>query len=427
MNSKELRLKLEALRKELETIANKKAPELTDEDRNMWVAKRAEYEDLSQKLRVELEREAFIKSQAGAGEGTSVKDQADFQRFSFRKLILAGIGHGKLEGIELEMHQEAIKEATAEHRIIRGIGIPYLLLSKRVMTRASTGQNVTTAADGGYLVQEEPLLYYEALRNKILLPGLGAKFLTGLVGDLPLIVGGSFTASWLAEDATDTTTKVAFDEYLMQPKRLQATGALSLQLLRQSSIDVEKMIEDDLIAAHAQGLQKAAINGSGTSPEPRGILNKAGIGSVVGGVNGAELTWAHMVALETEVAFDNADGPSMAYLTNAKARGKLKQTEKTTANGLYIWDLDEVNGYPAFVTNAVPGNLSKGNQASLLSAVIFGDWSKLHIGQWGNIDIIVDPYSLKKKAEVEVTVISYGDIGIIQPEAFSAMKDVITV
>jgi hypothetical protein len=134
-----------------------------------------------------------------------------------------------------------------------------------------------------------------------------------------------------------------------------------------------------------------------------------------------------MVDLETQVAIDNAEGSAMAYLTNAKVRGKLKQTEKTSTNGLYIWDLDEVNGYPAFVTNAVPGTLSKGNQASLLSAMIFGDWSKLHIGQWGNIDIIVDPYSLKKKAEVEVTVISYGDIGILQPEAFSAMKDIITV
>lgn len=269
-------------------------------------------------------------------------------------------------------------------------------------------------------------MYYQALRNKILLPGMGAKFLTGLVGDLPLIEGGSFTASWLAEDGEDTATKAAFSEFLMQPKRLQATGALSLQLLRQTSVDVERMIEDDLIAAHAQGLQLAAINGSGTAPEPRGILNKVGIGSVAIGDNGGAPTFAHMVNLETEVAIDNADGPSMAYLTNARVRGLLKQTEKTNANALYIWDKNEVNGYPAFVTNSVPSNLTKGNQSEVCSAMIFGDWSKLHIGQWGNLDIIADPYTLKKKAEIEVTVISLGDIGIIQPEAFAACKDIKT-
>lgn len=426
MNSKELRLKLEALKKELETLANKKGSELTDEDRNMWVAKRTEYDETVNKLRIELEREEFTKSQANAGNGISLNDQKDLQRFSFRKVILAGLGQGKLEGIELEMHQEAIREAKSENRIVRGIGIPYLLLSKRIMNRASTGQNVTAAGDGGYLVQEEPLMYYQALRNKLLLPGLGAKFLTGLVGDLPLIEGGSFTASWLAEDGEDTATKAAFDEFLMQPKRLQATGALSLQLLRQTSVDVERMIEDDLIAAHAQGLQTAAINGSGTAPEPRGILNKVGIGSVAIGDNGGSPTFAHMVNLETEVAIDNAEGSAMAYLTNAKVRGLLKQTEKTNANALYIWDKNEVNGYPAYVTNAVPSTLTKGNQASVCSAMIFGDFSKLHIGQWGNIDLIVDPYSLKKKAEVEVTVISYGDIGIVQPEAFAACKDIKT-
>ena len=426
MNSKDLRLKLEALKKELETIAVKKASELTDEDRNMWVEKRTEYDKFANDLRVELEREEFTKSLAGAGAGISLKEQSDLQRYSFRKAILAGLGQIKLDGIEREMHEEAQREAKETGNILRGIGVPYLLLSKRLMSRSLTGQNVTTAADGGYLVQEEPLLYYQALRNKILLPGLGAKFLTGLVGNLPLIEGGSFTASWLAEDGEDTATKAAFDELLMTPKRLQATGALSLQLLKQTSLDVERMIEDDLIAAHAQGIQTAAINGSGNAPEPRGILNKVGIGSVAIGDNGGAMTFAHVVNLETEVAIDNADGNSMAYLTNAKVRGLLKQTEKTNANALYIWDKNELNGYPGYVTNAVPSTLSKGNQSSLLSAMIFGDWSKLHIGQWGNIDMIVDPYSLKKKAEVEVTVISYGDIGIVQPEAFAACKDIKT-
>lgn len=432
MNSKEIRSKLEALRKELATIANKKASELTDDDRAQWVAKRAEYDELAEKYRIELEREQFLRLEAGAGGGISLKEMNDLQRYSFRKAILAslamrhGIGEAKLDGIELEMHQEAIREAKADNRIISGIGVPHFMLSKRRIERASTGQNVTTAADGGYLVQEEPLLYYDALRNKLLLPGMGAKFLTGLIGDLPLIEGGSFTASWLAEDGEDTTTKAAFDEFLMQPKRLQATGALSMQLLRQTSVDVEKMIENDLIAAHAQGLQTAAINGSGTAPEPRGILNKVGIGSVAIGDNGGSMTFAHCVNLETEVAIDNAEGNAMAYLTNAKVRGSLKQTEKTSANALYIWDKNEVNGYPAFVTNAVPSNLTKGNQSEVCSALIFGDFSKLHIGQWGGLELIVDPYTLKKKAEVEVTVISYGDIGIIQPEAFSACKDIKT-
>ena len=49
------------------------------------------------------------------------------------------------------------------------------------------------------------------------------------------------------------------------------------------------------------------INGSGASGEPKGILNLDGIGSVVGGENGAVLDWKKVVGLETAVAVENAD------------------------------------------------------------------------------------------------------------------------
>jgi HK97 family phage major capsid protein len=257
-----------------------------------------------------------------------------------------------------------------------------------------------------------------------MLPGMGAKFLTNLTGDLPLIQGGSFTAHWFAEDETDTTQKETYGRVLLQPKRVQATGAFSRKLLVQSSQDIEKMIEGDLIAAIAQALQTAIINGAGTN-EPLGILNTSGIGDVAGGANGLAPTWANVVSLETKVDVANALQNSLSYLSNAKVRGLLKQLEKTSANGQYIWEKNELNGYPAFVTNAVPGTLTKGNQ-SLSSAIIFGDWSKLYIGQWGGLDIIVDPYSLKKKGEIEVSVLSMYDSAPVWPAAFAAMKDALT-
>lgn len=427
MNSKELREKRAALLKELEPLANKKAAEFTEADRALWTEKHSELEKVDTDLRLCLQQEEVLKSRAASeGRDLSNQDRKDMSRYSFRKAILAGLGKAELDGIEAEMHQEAMREAKAEGQIIRGIGIPYKLLAFNPLRRASTGQNITTEADGGYLKQEEPLMYYAALRNRLVLPGMGAKLLTNLVGDLPLVEGGTFTASWLDEDGEDTTTKASFDEFVMSPKRLQCTGALSYQLLKQSSLDVERLIEEMLINAHAEGLQLAAINGSGSAPTPRGILNKTGIGAVTGGDNGLAPAWSHIVGLETEVMIDNADGPSMAYLTNAKVRGKLKQVEKSSGTAQFVWVGNEMNGYPAVVTNTVPSNLDKGTSTGVCSALIFGDFSKLFIGQRGGLDIIVDPYSLKKKAEVEVTVISFGDIGILQPEAFAAMKDALT-
>lgn len=410
----------------LEPLSTKKSNEFTDQERTLWDEKHGDLEKVERDLRIALQQEEVLKRKAAIeGRDLSDQDKRDIALYSFRKLILAKVEDRDLDGIELEMHQEAVKEGRTSGKPIAGFGIPYMLLAHKPLSRASTGQNVTTDGSGGYLVQEEPLQYFQALRNKIVLPGLGAKFLTGLVGDIPLVSGGTFAASWLAEDGTDTTTVATLARVVMQPKRLQATGALSLQLLRQSTPDVEKYIQDELISAHALGYQLGAINGGG-APAPTGILNTSNIGSVVGGTNGLAPAWSHIVDLETKIWIANADGTAMAYLTNAKVRGKLKQIEKAANTAQFVWVGNEMNGYPAVVTNAVPSDLDKGTADGICSAIIFGDFSKLFLGQWGNLDVIVDPYTLKKKAEVEITVIGYGDCQILFPGAFAAMKDALT-
>lgn len=425
VTSNELRTMQADIIKTLDPLVTKKASELTEEERNLWLSKTKDLGEIDTELKKCLENEQILRTKANMeGRDLSDQDKKDIERFSFRKLFLS-LGEGRaLDGVELEMHQEATKEAKESGRVLQGIGVPIRLLNYKPMGRASTGQNIATAADGGYLKQDEPLVFFEALRNALMLPGMGAKFLTNLTGDLPLIQGGQFTAAWFAEDGSDTTQKLTIGRVLLQPKRVQATGAFSRKLLVQSSIDVERMIENDLIASIAQALQVACINGAGTN-EPLGILGTSGIGDVAGGENGLAPTWAHIVSLETKVAIANALQNSLSYLTNAKVRGKLKQLEKTSANGQYIWDKNEMNGYPAYVTNAVPSTLTKGNQ-SLSSAILFGDWSKLYIGQWGGIDVVVDPYSLKKKGEIEVTVLSQYDSAPVWPAAFAAMKDALT-
>jgi HK97 family phage major capsid protein len=383
---------------------------------------------VSEQLTLALEQESVLRQQAAMdGRDISKDDKKAVERFSFRKAILTAAEGRALDGVEAEMHQEAIREAKAEGRSISGIGVPYMLLANKTHGRASTGQNITTAGDGGYLKQEEPLLFLAALRNRMVVSQLGAKFLTGLVGDFPLVTGSLFTANWSIEDSADTTQKLAFTKATMTPKRVQATGALTLQLLKQSTPDVEKLIEQELIDSIAQALQAAVINGSGAAGQPLGILGTAGIGDVPGGANGLAPAWGHIVDLESKVLIANADVNALGYLTNAKVRGKLKQVVKAANTAEFVWDKDGMNGYKASVTGSVPSNLVKGASGAVCSAIIFAEWSRLIIGQWGGLDMIVDPYSLKKRAEVEVTALSFYDVACMYPAAFAAMKDALTV
>jgi HK97 family phage major capsid protein len=309
----------------------------------------------------------------------------------------------------------------------RGIYVPMDVLRRDL--------NVTTDAQGGHLVATNLLSadFITLLRNKMVIASLGARILSGLVGDIaiPGALAGS-TAYWVGESTNITTESTqTFKQVALAPKTLGAYSDISRKLLLQSSIDVEMYVRNELAMTVALEIDRAAINGSGSAPEPRGILNVVGIGAVVGGTNGKAPTYANIVALESEVAIDNADVGALAYLTNAKVRGKLKTTFTNATYGeLPVWQngpdgMGILNGYRAAVSNQVPSTLTKGNQ-SLSSAIIFGNFVDLVIGQWGALDILVDPITGGLAGTVRVIALEDVDIAVKNAVSFSAMQDALT-
>lgn len=348
-------------------------------------------------------------------------ERREVNRFSYAKYMREAID-GKLSGLENEMAAEAKREAASIGVQLKGVGIPHVVLSNK---RAATGQNVTVPADGGYLVQEEGLVYVDALRAKLILNELGVTFLTGLVGNLPLVKGGQFTAQWLDENGEVEDEKTSFSKHLLSPKRVALTGAYSKQLFIQSGIDIENYIVNELTTAHAKALNEAMINGSGASGEPKGILNLDRIGSVAGGENGSVLDWKKVVGLETVVAVENADLGSLAYLTNSKVRGAMKTTEKSQGTARFLMEGGEVNGYKTVVTNLVPSDIKKGTGTNL-SAMIFGNFADVVLAQWGGLDFIIDPYTLAKSGDIKIVANAFHDLGYKHEKSFAAIKDIIT-
>lgn len=359
-------------------------------------------------------------------------NEREDQEYSVRNAILVALGE-RTSGLEVDINQQI---ATALGRSSNGIFVPLSLRGRNLRAPIATAASTLSAGAGGAAVETQLMPLIDILRNKMMTRALGARVLSGLVGNLsfPKQIA-SAVLSWMAEnsgtDVSESDLSAFLGSVAMGPKSAQATTAMSRQLLAQSSIDVEMLIRDDLAAINALGLDLAAIAGTGSNNQPRGILNTTGIGSVVGGDNGLAPGWSHIVGLETEVAVDNADIGSLAYLTNAKVRGKLKQTEKSTGTAQFVWEkgapgFGEMNGYRAAASNQVPSNLTKGSANAVCSAIIFGNWSDLMIGEWGVIEIIADPYSLKKQGMIELTSFMLADVAVRRAESFAAMKDALT-
>src|SRR5262249_22950508 len=105
---------------------------------------------------------------------------------------------------------------------------------------------------------------------------------------------------------------------------------------------------------------------------------------------------------------------------------KLRTTEKTTGSGKFIWDENErVAGAPAYATNQLPSNISKGSGTNL-SAGVFGNWQDAQLVFWGPIEIIVNPYLFSTNGVVRVSAFIDVDFNLRHAGSFCVFNDMAT-
>lgn len=358
--------------------------------------------------------------QAAAARQLQDLEKKENRRFSITK-FLREAAEGKLSGLEAEVAEMGAKEYERMGLSRKGFVVPMAAL------RSSAGQNYTTDADGGYAKETAAPTYLEGLKDRLVVNKLGAHVLGDLVGTVPFVSAGAISAAWLAEGAEASVSKSTFAKVSLTPHRNAVIGAFSKDLLRQTSIDIDNVVMGLLLDAHASLIESACINGSGSNNQPTGILNTSNIGSVAGGDNGAAISWANVVKLETAINAENANRGKLGYLTNAKVIGAMKTTEKASNTARFVLDFDgSLNGYPVEWTNLVPSNLTKGSAEGVCSAMIFGNFDDLYVGHWGGVDIVVDPYTLAASADVRIVLNSWDDCVVVNPKSFAAIKDITT-
>ncbi len=287
-------------------------------------------------------------------------------------------------------------------------------LMLEVMQQRALTSNVFSA--GGALVGTDLLTgsMIELLRNQMFVMAMGARSLSGLVGDvaIPKQTGGA-TVYWLAQGVAGTRSQQTVQQLSLTPKRLFAATAYDKQLLAQASLSVEAFVREDLMTVLAIEKDRAAINGSasGVAGEPRGILNQPSgtLSTPVTFATAAAPLFTEIIKFETNLATNNADRGNLGYLVHPSVRGHAKGFPKFASTGTPIWENDMMNGYPAKATNQVPSATS----------VIFGKWSDLIVADWDGIDTVVDPYSLSLNGQISVVLQTLTDIGIRNGKSFA--------
>lgn len=439
---------LDKLKEFRDKLGGENAAAFSEDDDKRFKAAKSEFDKLDNEVRnleslIEVEERAASFTDDGT-EGNPVtanfiqkrkSDNPDSvrQEYSVLKAIRSVVSNKPLEGREKEMQEEAQKEARAAgvDATVGQIFIPsFIGRTAHAGAGGPEARDVTagTATAGGNLIPTTHNDLIPFLDPRTPIRDLGARFMSDLTGTVEFSrKTARAQASWLAENAAAGESSPTFDKVSLSPKRVATFTDLSLSLVNQISFGIENEVRKDLANAVANAIELAAINGSGTAPEPLGILNVPGIGAVAIGTNGGAPTYDFMVDLETAIAAANADFNTLGYLMTPSMRGKLKKTRIDSGSGLMVFTganngSGEVNGYRSMVSTLVPNNLVKGASTDC-QAVIFGNWSELMIGQWAGLSIIVDPYTRAKEGMLVLTVNSWLDTAVRHAASFAAIKD----
>ena len=298
--------------------------------------------------------------------------------------------------------------ADAYGRTAQGILLPAEVLRnwKRDMNSADDSALFTDDFRGGDFI--------DVLRNASSVMQAGARMLTGLSGDVKIPKKSTASAAaWIStEGGAASESEMTVGSVSLTPKTLGAFTDVTRQLLIQSSLDVESLIRDDLAQALAVAIDKAGLEGSGSSGQPTGILSTSGVNNVTN-FAAANPTFQEVISLETALGEDNALMGSLAYIMPASMYGALKGAQKATSTGQYIVEPGgTINGYRGIVSNqATTGNL------------YFGNFSDLLIGMFGGLDIVVDPYTNSTSGTIRIVALQSVDVAVRHAVSFAYGND----
>jgi HK97 family phage major capsid protein len=395
----------------------------TSEETTEWTNLGTEVTALETELRDLEAQEAENRASAQPVNAPAVHtDKKDLSNFSiFRGLALMSEGK-QLDGVEKEVHEIGAEQLRSSGQSPQGFAVP-CFVPKEKRGQTATGTTSATGDQGGDTIPTQLNGLIEALWSKNFLSEVGATRLAGLTGNQEFPVQSTKpAASERTEIQALSDTEILFDKVAMSPARRGVTIPVSKQIMIQSSLDIQALVIDQIRKALNYKLDVDAITA---------ILAAitSGNGNLVElGAAGATASYEDIVNLETIVANNNADKGALKYLTNSKVRGKAKVTQKfASTNGDPLWEKgNEMNGYPSVVANTVPSNLTKGASSGICSAIVFGNFADCYVGMWGGMDFVVDPYTLAKNHQVQITANMFWDVEVARALSFAGIKDALT-
>lgn len=189
---------------------------------------------------------------------------------------------------------------------------------------------------------------------------------------------GASGTSWHAENAAVTDADMTFDNVTFTARTLTRLIKLSVELFEDSDPSAQDVIARAFAGQMAVEVDRVALRGTGTAPQPRGILNQSGITTTSHGANGSAIATATAYDWHIDargVVEGNNFSPN-AHIQAPRTSTSLRKLREATTSAYLA---PPPNMLPMLTTKSVPINLTVGTSNDT-SEIYTAQWDQLLIG-----------------------------------------------
>ena len=245
---------------------------------------------------------------------------------------VSAMGHKDAHNITQVSPEEVLAQAKKDFPYSKAL---HIVLEARCKTMTAG-----TPSEGGFTV---PLAfsgeYIDALVANTLIDKLNIRRVPLVHGNLSIPRMDTTSAiSWGGEETVGGITEPTFGEVNMRAKKLFAKTAMSNTLIRESGVNIEGWVAEDLMRKARIALDDALLNGTGSQYQPLGLANNPNVQTSGSSSTAFGLTTPNdMVALLEQA---NVRMENVHWLLNPMGESWIRN--KAFSSGPFAWS-DEMS------------------------------------------------------------------------------------
>lgn len=242
---------------------------------------------------------------------------------------------------------------------------------------------------------------------------------TGVVGDISWPIMGSVEATILGEKEALTDTGIDLTNLKPKKERVGIKIPVTYQAINDTNSNLLGIIQTQARMGITRLLNRVTFSHQNFTSSFHGPFAGA---KATGTFAGKVPTYAELLAMKGKVAATGVEMIGFCYVMSENMKAILEATPVDAGSGRMTIENGTIKGYPVFTTEYI--NYGSNSEKANVEYVAAGCFGYLVLNQYGDLRIVVNPYSRAGEDIVEVTINGDWSLTTLRSEAFALYKTV---